>query len=121
LRKRALTAFKSGILDYSDNRTDYDDILLIDAKTYCTIQRISVEGKRQTRFPIDERKRPPGILERATPPFAAPRSAAQKNKVDPVEAETVQLIFKPYLLGDGSSGALRNVDQEFFDHGEIVC
>jgi hypothetical protein len=121
-------------LDHSDNRTDYDDIRPIDAKSYCSIRRISVEGKRQTRYPINERKRPPGILERATPPLGyklieAPRSAAQKCgakikkklEVDPVKAETVRLISKPYLLGDGSSGALGNVDQEFSDHDEIVC
>src|SRR6476646_5871074 len=30
----------------------------------------------------------------------------KKLEVDPVEAETVRLIFKLYLLGDGSSGAL---------------
>jgi hypothetical protein len=105
LRKRALTAFKSGILDYCDNRTDYDDILLVDAKTYCSIRRISVEGKRHARFPIDERKRPPGILERATPPFGynlieAPRSAAQKSK--PIRLKPKRCgSFSSHLFGGG--------------------
>src|SRR6516162_9807424 len=34
------------------------------------------------------------------------RSIKKKLDVDPVEAETVRLIFKLYLLGDGSSGSL---------------
>jgi site-specific DNA recombinase len=50
----------------------------------------------------------------ATPPLgyrlieAEKRGAKIKKKleVDPVEAETVRLIFKLYLLGDGGSGAL---------------
>src|SRR5580704_16214352 len=38
-----------------------------------------------------------------------PKSAvrrSRRNSIDPVEAETVRLIFKLYLLGDGNSGAL---------------
>jgi hypothetical protein len=50
----------------------------------------------------------------ATPPLgykliqAEKRGAKVKKKleIDPVEAETVRLIFKLYILGDGSSGAL---------------
>ena len=49
----------------------------------------------------------------ATPPLgykliqAEKRGAKVKKKleIDPVEAETVRLIFKLYILGDGSSGA----------------
>ena len=55
-----------------------------------------------------------GFWNGATPPLgyrlieAERRGAKIKKKleVDPVEAETVRLIFKLYLLGDGSSGAL---------------
>jgi site-specific DNA recombinase len=55
-----------------------------------------------------------GFWNGATPPLgyrlieAEKRGAKIKKKlaVDPVEAETVRLIFKLYLLGDGSSGAL---------------
>jgi site-specific DNA recombinase len=55
-----------------------------------------------------------GFWNGATPPLGyklievEKRGAKIKKKleVDPVEAETVQLIFKLYLLGDGSSGAL---------------
>src|SRR6201993_3344758 len=55
-----------------------------------------------------------GFWNGATPPLgyklveAERRGAKGKKKVavDPVEAETVRLIFKLYLLGDGSSGAL---------------
>jgi site-specific DNA recombinase len=55
-----------------------------------------------------------GFWNGATPPLgyrlieAEKRGARIKKKleVDPVEAETVRLIFKLYLLGDGSSGAL---------------
>jgi Recombinase len=75
--------------------------------------RIPVEGKRQARHPIDE-KRPPGVLEWANPPLGyklvevEKRGTKIKKKLDldPVEAETVQLIFKLYLQGNGSSGAL---------------
>ena len=42
--------------------------------------------------------------------WSKPRNAAQRSRrnstIDPVEAETVRLIFKLYLHGDGSSGAL---------------
>jgi site-specific DNA recombinase len=55
-----------------------------------------------------------GFWNGATPPLgyklieAEKRGAKIKKKlaVDPVEAETVRLIFRLYLLGDGSSGAL---------------
>jgi site-specific DNA recombinase len=55
-----------------------------------------------------------GFWNGATPPLgyrlieAEKRGAKIKKKleVDPVEAETVRLIFKLYLLGDGNSGAL---------------
>src|ERR1700726_1392137 len=55
-----------------------------------------------------------GFWNGATPPLgyrlieAEKRGAKIKKKLelDPVEAETVRLIFKLYLLGDGSSGAL---------------
>jgi site-specific DNA recombinase len=55
-----------------------------------------------------------GFWNGATPPLgyrlieAEKRGAKIKKKleVDPVEAEMVRLIFKLYLLGDGSSGAL---------------
>ena len=55
-----------------------------------------------------------GFWNGATPPLgyrlieAEKRGAKIKKKleVDPVEAETVRLIFKLYRLGDGSSGAL---------------
>src|SRR6202047_2175698 len=55
-----------------------------------------------------------GLWNGATPPLgyklieAEKRGAKIKKKleVDPVEAETVRLIFKLYRLGDGSSGAL---------------
>jgi site-specific DNA recombinase len=55
-----------------------------------------------------------GFWNGATPPLgyklieAEKRGAKVKKKleVDPVEAETVRLIFKLYLQGDGSSGAL---------------
>jgi site-specific DNA recombinase len=55
-----------------------------------------------------------GFWNGATPPLgyrlieAEKRGAKIKKKleVDPVEAETVRLIFKLYLLGDGSSGGL---------------
>src|ERR1700730_621849 len=55
-----------------------------------------------------------GFWNGATPPLgyrlieAEKRGAKIKKKleVDPVEAETVRLIFKLHLLGDGSSGAL---------------
>jgi site-specific DNA recombinase len=55
-----------------------------------------------------------GFWNGATPPLgyrvieAENRGAKIKKKleVDPVEAETVRLIFKLYLLGDGNSGAL---------------
>src|SRR4029077_13415159 len=55
-----------------------------------------------------------GFWNGATPPLgyrlieAEKRGAKIKKKleIDPVEAETVRLIFKLYLLGDGSSGAL---------------
>src|ERR1700756_981619 len=55
-----------------------------------------------------------GFWNGATPPLgygvieAEKRGAKIKKnlEVDPVEAETVRLIFKLYLLGDGSSGAL---------------
>ena len=55
-----------------------------------------------------------GFWNGATPPLgyklieAEKRGAKIKKKlaVDAVEAETVRLIFKLYLLGDGSSGAL---------------
>jgi site-specific DNA recombinase len=55
-----------------------------------------------------------GFWNGATPPLgyrlieAERRGAKIKKKLelDPVEAETVRLIFKLYLLGDGSSGAL---------------
>ena len=55
-----------------------------------------------------------GFWNGATPPLgyrlieAEKRGAKIKKKleVDPVEAETVRLMFKLYLLGDGSSGAL---------------
>jgi DNA invertase Pin-like site-specific DNA recombinase len=55
-----------------------------------------------------------GFWNGATPPLgyrlmeAEKRGAKIKKKleVDPVEAEPVRLIFKLYLLGDGSSGAL---------------
>jgi site-specific DNA recombinase len=55
-----------------------------------------------------------GFWNGATPPLgyrlieAEKRGAKLKKKleVDPVEAETVRLIFNLYLLGDGSSGAL---------------
>src|SRR5215813_3871164 len=55
-----------------------------------------------------------GFWNGATPPLgyklieAEKRGTKIKKKltVDPVEAETIQLIFKLYLLGDGSSGAL---------------
>src|ERR1700730_814300 len=55
-----------------------------------------------------------GLWNGATPPLgyrlieAEKRGAKIKKKleVDPVEAETVRLIFKLYLLGDGNSGAL---------------
>jgi site-specific DNA recombinase len=55
-----------------------------------------------------------GFWNGATPPLgyklieAEKRGAKIKKKleVDPVEAETVRLIFKLYLFGDGSSGAL---------------
>jgi site-specific DNA recombinase len=55
-----------------------------------------------------------GFWNGATPPLGyklietEKRGAKIKKKlaVDPVEAETVRLIFKLYLLGDGSSGAL---------------
>ena len=55
-----------------------------------------------------------GFWNGATPPLgyklieAERRGAKIKKKlaVDPVEAETVRLIFKLYLFGDGSSGAL---------------
>jgi site-specific DNA recombinase len=55
-----------------------------------------------------------GFWNGATPPLgyrlieAEKRGAKIKKKleVDPVEAETVRLIFNLYLLGDGSSGAL---------------
>src|SRR5207302_7116380 len=55
-----------------------------------------------------------GFWNGATPPLgyklieAEKRGAKIKKKleIDLVEAETVRLIFKLYLLGDGSSGAL---------------
>jgi site-specific DNA recombinase len=55
-----------------------------------------------------------GFWNGATPPLgyrlieAEKRGAKIKKKlaIDPVEAETVRLIFRLYLLGDGSSGAL---------------
>jgi site-specific DNA recombinase len=55
-----------------------------------------------------------GFWNGATPPLGyklietEKRGAKIKKKlaVDPVEVETVRLIFKLYLLGDGSSGAL---------------
>src|SRR6202022_1949585 len=55
-----------------------------------------------------------GFWNGATPPLGyklieVEKSGAKikkKLEVDPVEAETVRLIFKLYLLGDGSSGAL---------------
>jgi site-specific DNA recombinase len=55
-----------------------------------------------------------GFWNGATPPLgyklieAEKRGAKIKKKlaVDPVEAETVRLIFRLYLLGDGGSGAL---------------
>ena len=55
-----------------------------------------------------------GFWNGATPPLgyrvieAERRGAKIKKKLvaDPVEAETVRLIFKLYLFGDGSSGAL---------------
>ena len=55
-----------------------------------------------------------GFWNGATPPLgykpieAEKRGAKIKKKleVDPVEAETVRLIFKLYLFGDGNSGAL---------------
>src|SRR6516162_1287205 len=55
-----------------------------------------------------------GFWNGATPPLgyrvveAEKRGAKIKKKleVDPVEADTVRLIFKLYLLGNGSSGAL---------------
>ena len=55
-----------------------------------------------------------GFWNGATPPLgyklieAEKRGAKIKKKltIDPVEAETVQLIFKLYLFGDGGSGAL---------------
>jgi site-specific DNA recombinase len=55
-----------------------------------------------------------GFWNGATPPLGYRLIEAEKRgtkikkklEVDPVEAETVRLIFKLYLLGDGSSGAL---------------
>src|SRR5437870_4620571 len=55
-----------------------------------------------------------GFWNGATPPLgykvveAEKRGAKIKKKleIDPVEAETVRLIFKLYLRGDGISGAL---------------
>src|SRR5215475_10636518 len=55
-----------------------------------------------------------GFWNGATPPLgyklveAEKRGAKIKKKldIDPIEAETVRLIFKLYLLGDGRSGAL---------------
>jgi DNA invertase Pin-like site-specific DNA recombinase len=55
-----------------------------------------------------------GFWNGATPPLgyklieAEKRGAKIKKKlaIDPVEAETIRLIFRLYLLGDGSSGAL---------------
>jgi hypothetical protein len=48
-------------------------------------------------------------------------AGAQKSGSIRLKAETVRLIFKPYLIGDRSSGVLSNVDQEFSNHDEIVC
>ena len=55
-----------------------------------------------------------GFWNGATPPLGYKLIEAEKRgtkikkklEVDPVEAETVRLIFKLYLCGDGSSGAL---------------
>jgi site-specific DNA recombinase len=55
-----------------------------------------------------------GFWNGATPPLGYRLIEAEKRgtkikkklEVDPVEAETVRLIFKLYLFGDGSSGAL---------------
>jgi site-specific DNA recombinase len=55
-----------------------------------------------------------GFWNGATPPLGYRLIEAEKRgtkikkklQIDPVEAETVELIFKLYLRGDGSSGAL---------------
>jgi hypothetical protein len=76
-----------------------------------------LQATRKTTDPRKTKNNPharQGFWNGATPPLgyrvveAEKRGAKIKKKleVDPVEAETVRLIFKLYLLGDGSSGAL---------------
>jgi DNA invertase Pin-like site-specific DNA recombinase len=82
-------------------------------KVICSFRRIPVKGECQAVRSMKENARQ-GFWNGATAPLgyrvieAEKRGSKIKKKldVDPVEAETVRLIFTLYLNGDGGSGAL---------------
>ena len=107
-------AWRQGHLDHSTGRRRDRTGSGHDAQGHRSLRRVSVQGKCQACHPVDEGKCSPRLLEWIDRPawLQARRSRKARTKIkkkldiDPVEAETVRLIFKLYLHGDGKSGAL---------------
>src|SRR5450755_2794066 len=85
-----------------------------DPPDHGVVRRVPVQGERQAHPAGHEGERPAGFLERRTATDRLPYVAGEQRghrikktlEIDPFQAETVRLIFRLALEGDGTSGPM---------------